>query len=143
MESHQGGRMKPFSASQFARTVPCVLALALELPLAGHAQDAAAQLAKPAAVQAAAPAPVMPGTWQLAGFDPGLPDTDLEPLRKLVGKAQIVSLGESHFASGGFHQVRHRVTRYLVENLGFRMFAIDSGRALAERTAAFVERSEE
>jgi erythromycin esterase len=115
-----------------------VLALALAFPLAGEAEGAAAPSLSSAAEAVAAPAPVMPGTWQLAGFDPGLPNGDLEPLRKLVGKAQIVALGESHFASGGFHQLRHRVTRYLVENLGFRMFAIDSGRVLAERTAAYV-----
>lgn len=126
--------MKPLSVSQSTLTLCCVVGLALALPFASHAADAESQLAE----AAAAPAPVLPGTWQLAGFDPGLPNTDLESLRKLVGKAQIVALGESHFASGGFHQLRHRVTRYLVENLGFRVVALDTGRALAERTAAYV-----
>jgi erythromycin esterase len=139
--------MKSLSVSRSLATwclpIWCVLEVAVALPLAGQTADAGVLLAlSSASAPAAAPPPVMPGTWQLAGFDPGLPSTDLQPLRKLVGKAQLVGLGESLFTSGGFHQMRHRVTRYLVETLGFRMVAIESPWVAAQSAAAFAERCE-
>ncbi|HWN41173.1 MAG TPA: hypothetical protein VNW71_03070 [Thermoanaerobaculia bacterium] len=33
---------------------------------------------------------------RIDGIDPGLPSTDLEPLRKKIGKATVVAFGESH-----------------------------------------------
>ncbi|HEX4818222.1 MAG TPA: erythromycin esterase family protein [Nonomuraea sp.] len=51
------------------------------------------------------------------------PVDDLEPLRKIVGEAAVVGLGEP---SHGTHEqvtARHRMIRFLVEELGFRTVA--------------------
>ncbi|HJX29688.1 MAG TPA: hypothetical protein VJ885_17430, partial [Thermoanaerobaculia bacterium] len=44
------------------------------------------------AVDAARPPgyPVVPGIWKLHGQQPGLPTNDLEPLRRMIGKASVV-----------------------------------------------------
>jgi erythromycin esterase len=134
--------MKPLSTSRSL----LVLWLAVALTPALAKRAAAAEPGRSPAVApepaVVVPEPVMPGTWQLAGFDPGLPLSDLEALRKVIGKAEIVGLGESEHTSGGLYQVKHRVVRYLVEKLGFRLFAIESPLVMAEQTAAFVERCE-
>jgi erythromycin esterase len=54
-------------------------------------------------------------------------DSDLEMLRDVIGDARVVCLGESvHFASE-FYQLRDRVLRFLVRELGFSAFALESG----------------
>lgn len=81
---------------------------------------------------------VEPGIWRLDGMDPGLPQDDLEPLRKLIHKAQVVGLGESIHTSGGYYMMKHRLFRFLVEEMGYRAFAIESPWQAAERTAQYV-----
>lgn len=86
--------------------------------------------------------PVLPGIFRLDGSYPTLPSRDLEPLRQMVGKAEFVALGESIHTSGGYYEMKHRVFRYLVERLGFRVFAIESPWINAEQVAQFVETCE-
>lgn len=83
--------------------------------------------------------PVMPGIFRLEGSDPTLSHRDLEPLRQIVGRAEIVALGESFHTSGGYYEMKHRVFRYLVERLGFRVFAIESPWGRAESVRQLVE----
>jgi erythromycin esterase-like protein len=85
------------------------------------------------------PQPILPGIYKLTGTDPGLPSGDLDPLRKLIGKASVVGLGESIHTSGGFYQMKHRVFRHLVEKAGFRVLAIESPWLPAQRASQFVE----
>ena len=88
---------------------------------------------------AAKPPSLPAGIWQLDGIDPDLAAGDLEPLRNLIGDAQVVALGESYHTSGGFYVLKHRIFRYLVETMGFRAFAIESyweGAEVAERYVA-------
>jgi erythromycin esterase-like protein len=76
------------------------------------------------------------GIWQLDGIDPKLGSADLEPLRGLIGDARVVALGESYHTSGGLYRMKHRIFRFLVEQMGFRAFAIESyweGAEVAER----------
>lgn len=76
------------------------------------------------------------GIWALDGNDPELGTADLEPLRNLIGEARVVALGESYHTSGGLYLMKHRIFRYLVEEMGFRAFAIESyweGAEVAER----------
>ena len=81
-----------------------------------------------------------PGMWALAGYDPALPThDDLEPFRNLVGNARIVALGESYHTSAGFYLMKHRLFRFLVEEMGFRAFAIESNWQPAQPAAAYVE----
>lgn len=67
------------------------------------------------------------GVWPLAGNDPNSPSlADLEPLRDLIGNATVAAFGESYHTSGGFYRMKHRLLRFLVEQMGFRAFAIES-----------------
>lgn len=76
----------------------------------------------------------------LAGYDPSLPvNDDLDALRPLIGDATVVALGESFHTSAGFYQMKHRILRFLVEELGFRAFAIESLWQGAERANAYVQ----
>jgi erythromycin esterase-like protein len=86
--------------------------------------------------------PVLPGIWRLHGNDPSLPTEDLEPLRRMIGKATVVALGESRHTSGGFYLMKHRIFRYLVETMGFRAFAIESNWTMVERAAHYVQTCE-
>lgn len=83
--------------------------------------------------------PIQPGIWRLDGITPGLPSTDLEPLRQRIGKATVVAFGESYHASGGFLDSKHRVFRDLVEKGGFRAIALESPWSAADSVAAYVK----
>ena len=83
--------------------------------------------------------PVGPGVWRLNGIDPELGTEDLEPLRKLIGNASVVGLGESFHTAGGFYVLKHRVFRYLVEKMGFRAFAFETNWQGAELATRYVE----
>jgi len=74
------------------------------------------------------------GAWLRANaallrtIDPDDDDvSDLEPLRDIVGDARVVAIGESTHRIHEFYQIRHRVTRFLVAELGFTAFAMESG----------------
>jgi erythromycin esterase len=77
--------------------------------------------------------------YPLAGYDPALATDDLEPFRAMVGEASVVGLGESWHTSGGFYLLKHRLFRYLVQEKGFRAFAIESNWEAVERTNAYVQ----
>src|SRR5690349_7120569 len=118
------------------------LALALLLGLSTLASPAAGEPVRPLPPDANPPNAgelVLPGIWRLAGTDPALPIDDLAPLRKLIGNAEVVALGESVHTSGGFYEMKHRLFRYLVEEMGFRAFAIESPWTPADRVARYVE----
>ena len=52
--------------------------------------------------------------------------TDLEPLRDIVGDARVVALGEATHGTREFFQLKHRLVEFLVEEMGFRVFAIEA-----------------
>lgn len=83
--------------------------------------------------------PVKPGIWRLHGTAPDLPQEDLAPLQQIVGKATVVALGESIHTSGGYYEAKHRLFRYLVEQMGFRGLAFESSWVDAEHVARYVE----
>jgi erythromycin esterase-like protein len=83
--------------------------------------------------------PVLPGIWRLHGNDPNLPQDDLEALRAVIGKAQVVGLGETVHTSGGYYRMKHRVFRFLVEKMGFRVFAFESPWTGADQVARYVQ----
>lgn len=78
--------------------------------------------------------------YPLAGYDPALATTaDLEPFRAIIGNATVVGLGESFHTSGGFYLMKHRLFRFLVEEMGFRAFAMESNWEAVERTNAYIQ----
>jgi len=88
------------------------------------------------------PSAVLPGIHEVDGLDVRLPYDDLAPLGDLVGGAAVVALGESVHTSGGYYQAKHRLFRYLVEELGFRAFAFESPWIDAELVTDYVETCE-
>ncbi len=64
---------------------------------------------------------------ELATLDPAAPLDDLEPLRDLIGGARVVGVGESAHHVREYQLLRHRITRFLVERMGFTVFALESG----------------
>jgi erythromycin esterase len=53
--------------------------------------------------------------------------SDLAPLREIVGDARVVCIGESTHRVHEFYQVRHRLARFLIAELGFSAFVMESG----------------
>jgi erythromycin esterase len=64
---------------------------------------------------------------ELATLDPRAGLTDLDFVAGLVGDAAVVAIGESTHYTHEFYLLRHRLTRYLIERLGFTAIAFESG----------------
>jgi erythromycin esterase len=54
------------------------------------------------------------------GFD------DLQPLKKIIGSAHIVALGEATHGTREFFQLKHRMLEFLVNEMGFTVFGIEA-----------------
>ncbi len=62
--------------------------------------------------------------------------SDLEPLRALIGDARVVGLGEQTHGTHEFVTLKHRLIRFLVEEMGFTAVALEGtwgGGLLADR----------
>jgi erythromycin esterase len=57
---------------------------------------------------------------------PGADNRDLEDLRDIVGSARIVALGEATHGTHEFFQMKHRLLEFLVEEMGFTVFAMEA-----------------
>jgi erythromycin esterase len=82
--------------------------------------------------EGAPPVPASASTWLLANTspfatdDPTAPLDDLEPLRALVGDARLVGFGEGSHGTHEFFRMKHRALEFLVERMGFTVFAIEA-----------------
>lgn len=74
----------------------------------------------------------------LAGTDPDAPFSDLEPLRELVDDARVVVLGEATHGTREFLEVKHRIFRFLVREVGFDTFVLEASWPEAELVDAWV-----
>ena len=78
------------------------------------------------------PGPDPRGPWLEANVQPfagahlSLPHGDIEFLREIVGEARIVSLGEGTHGTRDFFEMKARILRFLVEEMGFNTFAIEA-----------------
>lgn len=61
----------------------------------------------------------------LEAVEPGSPFDDLEPLKKIVGRARVVCLGESRHDVHEHFLLKHRLIEFLVEEMGFTLFALE------------------
>ncbi|MGW7415392.1 erythromycin esterase family protein [Streptomyces sp. NPDC054863] len=109
---------------------PAFLALALSLgtvaaaalPAQAQPRSAPAFLAHPAR----SPVPDLDrGALPLRTTDPRGVLDDLRPLGRMVNDARVVGLGGATHGSHEFFRLKHRVFRYLVEEKGFRSFALE------------------
>ena len=122
----------------FAAVVPCLM-----MASSSAGAQALGLEAEVEAARGGAGIPVGPGLWRLHGEDPNLGSTeDLAPLRRMIGKATVVGLGESSHTVGGFYNMKHRIFRDLVETLGFRAFGIESHWVSGEKADRYVQTCE-
>lgn len=88
------------------------------------------------------PSPVL--SWitqhaiQLKTTDPRASLDDLQPLQQVVGNASIVGLGEETHGSHEFFTMKQRLLEFLVEKMGFTMFAIEDSWSAGEQINTYV-----
>ena len=91
--------------------------------------------------------PVLPesvGSWMVANaipldrVDPEAPVDDLEPLRDVFAGARIVALGEATHGTREFSLLKHRLVRFLVQEMGFDGVALEAPWAEANRLNEYV-----
>jgi erythromycin esterase len=69
---------------------------------------------------------------------PGSDFTDLLPLKALIGDARLVALGEATHGTHEFFQMKRRVIEFLVQEMGFTVFALEAYWPEAERIDDYV-----
>lgn len=82
------------------------------------------------------------GMYEVPAIDADLPNAALEPFGDLLGDSPVLALGEGVHTSGGFYALKARLIRYLVEEKGYRVFAMETPRTDAERLGAFIDTCE-
>ena len=63
---------------------------------------------------------------------------DMQPLKKIIGNARIVALGEATHGTREFFQLKHRILEFLVAEMGFTIFSIEANMPEAYRLNDFV-----
>lgn len=63
---------------------------------------------------------------------------DMQPLKKIIGNARIVSLGEATHGSREFFQLKHRMLEFLASEMGFTIFSIEANMPEAYRLNDYV-----
>jgi erythromycin esterase len=58
--------------------------------------------------------------------DPTATHADLSPVGEVLADARIVGLGEATHGTREFFELKHRIVRYLVEEQGVRLFAMEA-----------------
>lgn len=70
--------------------------------------------------------------------EPGQGWDDLMPLKEIVGDARIVALGEGTHGTREFFQMKHRITEFLANEMGFTVFAIEANMPEARQVNRYV-----
>jgi erythromycin esterase len=74
----------------------------------------------------APPSPIVEGlsdhVTPLETVDPSAPLDDLDPLSGMLSDATVVGLGEATHGTREFFQLKHRLVRFMVEEMGLRVF---------------------
>jgi erythromycin esterase len=70
--------------------------------------------------------------------DPNADFADLLPLKAIIGDARLVALGEATHGTHEFFEMKHRLLRFLVQELGFNTFAIEANLPEAYRVDDYV-----
>jgi erythromycin esterase-like protein/beta-lactamase regulating signal transducer with metallopeptidase domain len=63
---------------------------------------------------------------------------DMQPLKKVIGDARIVALGEATHGTREFFQLKHRMLEFLATEMGFTIFSIEANMPEAYRLNDFV-----
>lgn len=75
---------------------------------------------------------------RLDTLEPGAPVADLEPLRLALDGVRVVGLGEATHGTREFFLLKHRLLRFLVEELGYTVLAMEASVAAAEAVNDYV-----
>jgi len=97
--------------------------------------------ALPVALEGQSSAPVewiRSNAIRLATPEAGHGFADLQPLKRLIGDARIVSLGEATHGSREFFQFKHRMLEFLASEMGFSIFSIEANMPEAYRLNDYV-----
>lgn len=70
--------------------------------------------------------------------DPRASLDDLQPFEQIVGNASIVGLGEATHGSHEFFTMKQRLLEFLVEKMGFTMFAMEGSWSAGEQINTYV-----
>jgi len=70
--------------------------------------------------------------------NPQAPLDDVQPLQQIVGSAAIVGLGEATHGSHEFFTMKQRLLEFLVEKMGFTMFAMEGSWSAGEQINTYV-----
>lgn len=62
----------------------------------------------------------------LTGTNPTIADSDLTFLQDVLNDKTVIGLGESTHGTKEFFQMKHRILKYLVEEMGYRVFAMEA-----------------
>jgi erythromycin esterase len=111
---------------------------ALLLVSSGHATGSSAREAPPAEVVRWLESAATPVASLELGADPA----DLAALKRIVGDARIVALGEATHGSHEFFAFKARAFEFLARECGFTDFVMESDWAAARVANAWVERGE-
>jgi erythromycin esterase-like protein len=65
--------------------------------------------------------------------------SDLMPLKEIIGGARIVALGEATHGTHEFFTMKHRMLEFLVEEMGFSVFALEDEWAGTESVNDYVQ----
>lgn len=64
--------------------------------------------------------------WPIVTAVPGESSRDLAPLYHAIGPARIVAMGEATHGTSEFFSIKDRIFRFLVEKIGFTVFAMET-----------------
>src|SRR5262245_58786654 len=124
---------------------PATGAFALGMALLLPPQEPSGTAANAAASTGAGAVPAEVTSWlksaasPLATLDPRADTSDLAPLRSIVGDARIVALGEATHGSHEFFAFKARAVAFLVSQLDFTDFAMETDWTQALAANDFVE----
>jgi erythromycin esterase len=63
---------------------------------------------------------------RLKGVESGRGFEDMQPLKKVIGEARLVALGEATHGTREFFQLKHRMLEFLATEMGFTVFGIEA-----------------
>ena len=102
------------------------------------AAEESARLAQEKAAANAARAWLAANAIRLDTVEAGHGFADMQPLKKIVGQARIVSLGEATHGTREFFQLKHRMLEFLATEMGFNIFSIEANMPEAYRLNDYV-----
>lgn len=74
----------------------------------------------------------------LATVEPSTDFADLQPLKRIIGDARLVALGEATHGTHEFSAMKHRLVRFLITEMGFTTFALEAGLPECDRIDDYV-----